>query len=154
MHSILNVRLFVAALLLSVAALSTASAQDVSARDVTLIEVENATAHPAMVYRRVAGDDREIIALSPNATADDLSSALRVLAVLHARFGRVPDRDMAAAARSHHVPSHGGAQAEARRTRHGLIVSALKRSERRHVAGFGAVKVLRIKVPTRNSRSD
>lgn len=145
-----TLRLTLAALLLMASA-SGADAQGNSTREVTLIELD-AAAKPAVVYRRAGSvDDREIIALSPSATTDDLSRALRVLDVLHARFGPTVDRSMAAAVRTEVAPDAGDPQADTRRQQHGQLMSALKRSLRRQVTGFGNVKALRISVPARKT---
>lgn len=146
-----TLRLALAALLLMASA-SGADAQGNTTREVTLIELDAAAAKPAVVYRRAGSvDDREIIALSPSATTDDLSRALRVLDVLHARFGPTVDRSMAAAVRTEVAPDAGDPQADTRRQQHGQLMSALKRSLRRQVTGFGNVKALRISVPARKT---
>ena len=149
MRSIMHLRALAAALLAPLA-LSAAEAQQNNMRSVTLVQLDVIADRPAMVHRRAgSGDDRDVIALSPLATVDDLTRALRLLDALHARFGSSLPRDMAAAVRSESAPTRPDARTEDRRRVHGSFVSALKSSARRPVAGFGVVQALQISVPMR-----
>jgi hypothetical protein len=152
MLSYMDPRLMLAVALLVAPAVCAAQIESVDTRVVTLVQLDGPSDRPAMVYRRVGGaGDRDVITLSPEATADDLSRALRVLDALHTRFGPSPERDMAAAIRSESAPAQPDDQATARRKVHGSFVSAVRRAERREVGGFGAVKAIQITVPARRA---
>lgn len=116
-------------------------------RRVTIIEAESAlTPGTAIVYRRASGPDRDVIALSAAATGEDLTQALRVLAVLHETLGDSVGRDIAAAARveTDRVPAARTPRDRAKL--HTAFRSKLRTSNLRRVAGFGTVRALDIDV--------
>ena len=125
-----------------------AQSQPNAFRRVTLVQMAPARgAGTAMVYRRASGTDPDVIALSPTATAEDLSRALRVLDVLHATLGDTITRDLAASARTERAPVATSAAARDRARLHATFLTELRRSEARRVDGFGIVPALDIRVP-------
>jgi hypothetical protein len=151
MHSTMQLRPFLAAILMmsTVPGFAGAQGQGPATRTVTLIELPSPPqGKRAMVYRRVRGDDRDVIGLAPGATAADLGTALRVLDVLYARFGETPERDVAASVQSEAGPP----MPRAREKLDESFVQQLRRSRAKHVTGFGSVKAYKIKVPKRSAQ--
>lgn len=115
-------------------------------RAVTLIEADNdRTPAPAMVLRLASGTERDLIALTDQATARDLADALRVLEVLHAKYGDTLTRDIAVSGRLIET----GEALSTRDTLHASYIRALRSSPVRQVAGVGSVRAHRILVPRR-----
>lgn len=149
MRSTMQLRpLLAVILILAVPGSAESQVQASATRSVTVVELgAPPQGKRAMVHRRIAGADRDVIALAPEATGADLSTALRVLDALYARFGEVLEVDVAASTRSQTTPSRASARAEL----HESFVQQLRLSKARHVAGFGTVKAVEIQVPRRSS---
>lgn len=122
-----------------------------SSRTVTL--VERATLpqqHRAMVFRRASGPaSRDFIALTPNATASDLSAAIVLLEGLYARHGDRPDRDITAAVADVQVMIETDTP---HAKLHASFVQQLRGARASHVDGFGEVKTVQINVSIRRAR--
>jgi hypothetical protein len=115
-------------------------------RDVTIIELASrGMAKRAMVFRRVTGPDRDVIALTSDATAADLGGAMDVLRALHASDGDSVVRDIVAAVQVDRTTPRAGHRGKLDEA----YLKQLQQEKRRNVAGFGEVKALRVKLPKR-----
>jgi hypothetical protein len=114
--------------------------------EVTLVALEAPSERKAMVYVRREGGDTDIIALAPQALADDLTQALRLLAYFKANPTVAPSGNFMAVVRSEHVTRAQVGSSPSKHKVHEEYVAALKKASRRNIQGFGNVRSLRITV--------
>ena len=124
-----------------------AQSDSTRARSVTLVEVAfPARGRSAMIFHRRVGPDRDVIALGPNATSDDLGSAIRALSAMYADSAQALRNDMAASVRAERALS---GRDTVRAKIHDAFLRELRRSKDRHVMGFGSVRAFEVKLPAR-----
>jgi hypothetical protein len=112
--------------------------------DVTIIELPTAIdGRRAMVFRRAAGSDRDVIGLAPDATAADLGGGMEVLGALYATVGGNVKRDMAAAVDVERTMPRAGERGKLDQA----LIERLRHERVQDIHGFGNVRAVRIKIP-------
>ena len=115
-------------------------------REVTVIALDSPSEHSARIFVRAEGRDKEVIALGPQALADDLAQALRLLAHLKSNPTAAPTGNFMITVRSERIARAPGRVAENVDKLPGEYMATLRKASRRNVQGFGSVRALRIAV--------